>query len=318
MKLILHVGWSKTGTSAIQHVLHQEREQLLRNGVLYPLSIQKPEKWGDHSHHEFALASRATGGLAADFTFEQAADVLIDEIKAAGPHTVIISSELSPFYFGFPEFNKFVERTFSTVFVVLTVRRQSELLLSFYNQVIKDYNTGFVGSIFELFVKHIAWMNYFENTNKWAKAVGQSKIIVVPYTANIVGTFMQAIGLGEEMYTKREMIKVGRVNQSIPNGLVGILRLIKMRCPDIKSYEACIDDLAVTMPRLDGLPLEVLLSAPEQQAIDQYFDQGNREMARRYLGQEHLFDQKDYADVMTVAAHNGDKILQELRIFANR
>lgn len=36
MRIILHIGTGKTGTSSIQESLFRAREKLLENGILYP------------------------------------------------------------------------------------------------------------------------------------------------------------------------------------------------------------------------------------------------------------------------------------------
>lgn len=308
MRLFLHVGWAKTGTSAIQNFLHDSREHLLRDGILYPSSIQRPDKWGDHSHHEFALSLRPTGGLKADLAFSDMSNLLLNEINTLQPKSVLISSELSPFYFEYPEFNTFLEQTFSTVTVIFTVRRQSELLLSFYNQVIKDYSTHYSGSIFELFVKHIAWMNFFENIKMWSSKIGHDNIRVVPYMHNIVCSFLRALNLEEGLYSCDGPEKRAPVNQSVPNQVLGILRMIKANGADEAKYQSYVRALVDNPSKLNDLPSVVLYSASEQKNIDQYFQPGNTELARRYLKLPTLFGEKVYSDVVTIMPPRGEEI----------
>ena len=51
--LILHAGMEQTGTTAIQHMLHQARRSLLSHVILVPST----GIWTDHSHHPFAFAA---------------------------------------------------------------------------------------------------------------------------------------------------------------------------------------------------------------------------------------------------------------------
>ena len=59
-RIWIHVGWPKTGTTAIQRYLAANSESLKRMGVLYPES----GRYGiTDAHHE--LASALTGGPTA-------------------------------------------------------------------------------------------------------------------------------------------------------------------------------------------------------------------------------------------------------------
>ena len=49
MKLILHIGSEKTGTTAIQRFFKKNRERLIQNGIYYPLAPMVPDgnhRWG--------------------------------------------------------------------------------------------------------------------------------------------------------------------------------------------------------------------------------------------------------------------------------
>src|SRR5690606_33106823 len=47
-KVILHIGLPKTGSTALQQALYQNREELLRQGVLYPAQVHRA---GDPKHN---------------------------------------------------------------------------------------------------------------------------------------------------------------------------------------------------------------------------------------------------------------------------
>lgn len=89
MRLLLHAGTHKTGTSTIQRVLHGHRDGLAEIGLRYP----DPAPWfGDTylAHHPVvhAVARRDAGELA------RARDFLVAARDAAGDHdTVLLSAE---------------------------------------------------------------------------------------------------------------------------------------------------------------------------------------------------------------------------------
>jgi hypothetical protein len=83
MRLILHAGTEKTGTTSIQSVLFRNRDWLRQRGVFYPSEAGRKNR-----HHSFAtnLISPSTAAAARQFLEEAAA--------AAGTcHTILLSTE---------------------------------------------------------------------------------------------------------------------------------------------------------------------------------------------------------------------------------
>jgi len=79
MKLIIHPGLHKTGSTYLQHVLNDNHSQLAARGVWY-----QPQQ-GYPAHHEAVWRV-----LVGD---EQPLIAMIEEARAADCHTVILSSE---------------------------------------------------------------------------------------------------------------------------------------------------------------------------------------------------------------------------------
>lgn len=84
--LHIHAGLPKTGTSAIQRVLRDNRDALLAHGVLVPRTGQRE----DGPHHTLLAALAGVAAPGRRVALQQ----LRDEIGAARPHAVLISSEL--------------------------------------------------------------------------------------------------------------------------------------------------------------------------------------------------------------------------------
>ena len=91
-------------------------------------------------------------------TPKQALEKLRLEMQASPAESVLLSSELSPFYFNNPRFSAFVSEHFSRVVVIFTIRAQSELLLSLFNQLVKDPNVRYGASLFTLAMRNIHWV----------------------------------------------------------------------------------------------------------------------------------------------------------------
>lgn len=84
-KLVLHIGRHKSGTSALQLALHQNRELLESQGLLYPSAGSS----GKTAHHDLAYALNPR--LKRD-DYAQVIQSIKNEIKE-GHQTVVLSSE---------------------------------------------------------------------------------------------------------------------------------------------------------------------------------------------------------------------------------
>ncbi|MDN3526613.1 hypothetical protein QWY79_15180 [Halomonas sabkhae] len=274
--LYLHVGWSKTGTSAIQSQVQQQSASFADKGILYPQSLQ----WPDHSHHPFALSFKGSGAYQSDMTPPQALETLRQEMETSTAPSVLISSELSPFYFNNPKFKEFVEQHFERVKVIFTVRPQSELLLSLFNQLVKDPNIRYGGSLFSLAMSNIAWLNFHQNMRQWRDVVGPQNIIVIPYSKAVVDDFFAEFGV-----TVQHVDDDGSrtVNPSLPTRCLSVLQARGRKATDNASFARIrneVIDLASQVPA--ERDRHVLFTVPEQQSLDAHFKQGNQLLADEY------------------------------------
>lgn len=90
VKLVLHIGLHRTGSTSVQKALLGSRAKLLQLGVLYPRTGLVTQ-----AHHDFGykiLGWRSPwGGLAS---FDDLKSTLAAEIAASRCHSVVMSSEL--------------------------------------------------------------------------------------------------------------------------------------------------------------------------------------------------------------------------------
>jgi len=292
--LYLHPGWSKTGTSALQRVLHAGRNGLLELGILYPLTFQ----WKDHAHHDFALAfaPASRGPYRTALSPKKAIDALEAERKETGASSAIISSELSPIYFNNPRFAQFAQTCFDEVQLLFTLRWQSELLLSLFSQLVSDPNVRYSQSLFYLFVQNVNWLNFHAHIRQWEQFVDRRNIFLFNHSEAMIGYFTAHLGLPPQTAA----MSASRVNSSVParsllaiqsacNGLDNATEYAKKR-DEILAMVESID------PSNDRLPL---FRATEQTAIDKFYLPGNNGLVERYrfIG-PHLEDPRRRVDVL--------------------
>ncbi|WP_396621489.1 hypothetical protein [Marinobacter sp. W-8] len=272
--LYLHVGWSKTGTSAIQSQVQAQHREFLQKGILYPQALQ----WPDHSHHPFALAFNDVGGYQGQHTPAEALNQLQREMSSVDADSVLVSSELSPFYFSNDLFKSFVESNFETVKVIFTVRTQSELLLSLFNQLVKDPNVRYGASMFTLAMRNLAWLNFDQNVMRWSKVVGRENLHVVPYSREVVRDFFNLFDIG---VSEGESGKI--VNPSLPTRSLAILQARARAADNPRDFLEIRNRI---LSQLSEIPEQndryVLFSVPEQKAFDDHFSASNKKLADEF------------------------------------
>jgi hypothetical protein len=270
-KLFIHPGWSKTGTSAIQHALVSMGDQLKARGILYPKSLQQI----DLAHHKFALAFKSSGPYKTGYSKEEVIQMAINEMQVEGCDSLVISSELSPFYFDYPEFCSFAEAYFDSIEIIFTIRSQSDCLKSLFCQLVTDANVRYRESLLFLFTKNIDHLNYYDQIHRWSNAAGKQSVRIIPYSRNIVNDFLDSV---DTSLVKPDASKA--VHTSI-NPLY--LLIIQDRCRTIHDptmFAQRRKQLLRLLGNAEASNVEfdttVLFSSNEQLSIDQYYEKFNQ------------------------------------------
>ncbi len=282
--LYLHIGWSKTGTSAVQEQLNLQFDTLKEKGILYSKTMQMNDK----AHHHFALAFGGIVGYQSKYSVPQAIETVDKEMVDNNCSSLILSSELSPFYFNNPRFKEWIKK-FDCINVIATVRRQSDLLISLFNQLIKDPHVRYNGTFFQMCVSNFPKMNYLQHISRWAEFVGDENIVIVNYEDGVVKTFLNYFSLEVQESNAKEII-----NPSLPNYA---LKLIQEKCSgvnDPNEYRKIRDAILVELESSEKKPDRILVTKGELQTLDNYFFHSNNILAQKYLHKEKLFDKKTY------------------------
>ncbi|WP_372370687.1 hypothetical protein [Candidatus Uabimicrobium sp. HlEnr_7] len=283
MQLYLHIGIHKTGSSAIQRFLYQNRKQLLKNGWIYPNHATRGS-----AHHPLAalyLEKERRPKFLSEYKHQLAG--LKKFIKAHPQEIMLLSSE----YFGAIENverlkNDLCSTGFTSIKIIVYLRRQDEILVSGYNQVVKAKNET------RKFDVHFNKMNWFTLLQKWEKAFSKENLIVRAYqkeqlTQGLTSHFTEILGLNDVKWEKPEQ----QVNQSLDLDLLEVKRLA-----NIVEYPLSISTLNKINNMLTSFPQQKLLSKQQSQEIINYFSESNKQVAQRYLKRENLFDKESPKD----------------------
>lgn len=221
MKVILHIGQSKTGTSAIQNCLSQNRELLLKRGILYPDAMVAGMTIGLINHNGLAdsLVHRKTYPFLSSIQYRQQIDWQIASEKSI--HTIILSAE--HFFGGEPRIWNISDKSkYLTIYkekltaikkylatedveVIVYLRNQVDWFRSsmahlIRYQLVHDKNDIYLSDrqYFEL-VKPL--LCYGQLLDCWADTFGRSSITAVPYNkdqligGDVILDFANRIGI---------------------------------------------------------------------------------------------------------------------------
>jgi len=245
MKLFLHIGTEKTGTTTIQYSLASVRPMLKRFGILYPLSF------GNENHEPFYAA-------ASPFRVDEITgqlDVVTEarhgkyralrrkefetELKIERPQAVVISNEhLSARLLSVEDVQAvkdFVAGLFSEIKIAIYVRRQDDFLLSSYSTEIKTGGTHHFSAL--PYEEARGRYDYRDLIERWAAVFGQENIIVKKFASSEVSShgltsdFLLALGMPripvKEVGVKnpslgwRALAALRQVNEMIPRTVNG-------------------------------------------------------------------------------------------------
>lgn len=120
----LHIGTPKTGTSALQKFLVENRSELEKRGFSYPA----------HALGEYDISSgngQEIVNLGVNRGTEKARGYLQSLIKKSKSRNVLISTEA---FYGYP---KLIHEVIPSAKIIIYFRNQLDLVESSYNQAIK-------------------------------------------------------------------------------------------------------------------------------------------------------------------------------------
>ena len=171
----LHIGCEKTGTSSIQAFLMKNRPLLQSLGYCYPTTA------GGESHRFISAAfikdPRRTG-YARDLDIDEFFASFRSEINESQEDKIILSSEhlhssLQRDDEGI-ELRTFLESCGFTKFgIIVYLRRQDELLIAAYSQMVKNNRTERFN-----FLQKMRYADYAEILRLWSSVFGASNITV--------------------------------------------------------------------------------------------------------------------------------------------
>lgn len=184
--LYLHIGYRKTGTSSIQKTLVKREKFLAKRydlGVFYELpdSREKDEV--------ATVNSWLSGFYEVGRCYDAWHSYKRELFKRAGQlpnQKVLLSSEQFTWFFDkedIAEIKYLARKYFGTVFIIVYIRRQDQLLLSNHRQIgstydFPDYFHGTTNAFPDLSYDYSDYLNFDRNLSNWEEVFGKDRMLI--------------------------------------------------------------------------------------------------------------------------------------------
>ena|GEM_PF-2241863 len=221
MKLILHIGQQKTGSTSLQRFLFDNRTQLLQHKILYPRSL------GTEHYKQHLIFKHRNNLLDNELNLYKK---LKEEIIASKAETVIISDE--NLFFGRStkkeEIVTFLKSLFDEIEVLVYLRRQDLHAPSHYQQA----QLSQVIRTFDEWIEHAIASGYYDYYNvleDWRKHLSKSEFIIKPLGNSVKKDvrydILHTLGLDYQLF---ELKKSQQLNESVDWNMIPILRCFNL------------------------------------------------------------------------------------------
>jgi len=263
LKLIIHVGTPKTGTTSLQTYLDKKQSKLRKRGILYPHNLEKLKHPSAPKHHWFEKNLVTTHRRHLLENFEN----IVSQVNQ-NTHTIILSSEgIYNSWWDFPEQSKAILSELSYLFDVqvwVWFREPLGFIESYYKQCIRnprvDGNPCYGNDLSFAEMLDIEWfsqhLNYQGFVTECQSVFGQDSVSVFSYAGDVVHEVSQKLGLAtpHDNPTPRQ-------NKSLNTASIALLRTINQ-------YDVSAKDKERLMPHLKQIN-QVLENHAKESLIDE-------------------------------------------------
>jgi len=266
LKLIIHAGTPKTGTTSLQTYLDKKQGKLRRKGILYPHNIERLQNPTAPKHQWFEKNLVATH---LDYFLENFKNIISQVTKDT--HTIILSSEgIYNYWWDFPDGSKEFLYALSKLFDVeiwVWFRESLSFIESYYKQCIRnpqiDNNPCYGKDLSFAEMLDIEWfsqhLDYQGFVTECQALFGKNNVSAFKYEGDVVQEVVQKLGLAtpHDNPTPRQ-------NQSLNSTSIALLR-------SINHYDIKAKDKDLLIPHLTAIN-EIL----EDYAGDSLIDESSR------------------------------------------
>jgi hypothetical protein len=311
MKILLHIGQSKTGTSAIQAFLTLNRDRLREHRILYPATRVKGMTLNLGAHN--AVADSLLGKiqfpyLSADEYFHQ----FIDDANKINADLLILSAE--HFFGGEPRiwdvrdeveyfelYRKKIEILASyltgyDISILAYLRPQVDWIASAVSQTVRIERLISQRRIYQtdrqFFQLMRPLLKYADLLDVWQEGIKPSSFTVIPYLRNklheqsSVADFLKRTGLENINFEYADSNL--QVNTSLNREFIEVKKILNKTIRSKNEERAiirCMENLSHSNPQ----DCEYALDPDVKREIENFSSEQNTRISQRFMSDGHLF-----------------------------
>lgn len=282
--IYLHIGFHKTGTTAIQSFMAANAKLMQKKGVLYPNSGRI-----GNSHFQLANAIKKSN-VSLDPV--QLYDDLVQEMKKKRCDKLVISSECFMENIDPKVVHDWMSKTDADLKLVIYLRRQDLWLQSLYNEVVRDPSRRYTGSIVRMREVRTGMADYYDVLQSWADSFGKESIVVrvlerEQLSQGLYHDFSETIGVAyDEAFWVPE--RNNELNIGFSELLIMFLRQLNYIAMTRDMYNRIVDTLGQVAkdPQYSKKGEYALVTREESRALLGKYTEGNEMIAREYLNRQ--------------------------------
>jgi len=245
LKLIIHAGTPKTGTTSLQTYLDKKQRKLRGKGILYPHNLDEIQNPNAPKHQWFEKNLVTTNVQSFLANFKN----IITQVKQ-DTHTIILSSEgIYNYWWDFPEESKDILAELNRLFDIeiwVWFREPLAFIESYYKQCVRNpqvaSNPCYGKDLSFADMLNIKWfsqhLNYRGFVSECQTLFGENNVSVFKYQGDVVQEVIQQFGLAtaHDNPTPRQ-------NKSLNSASIKLLRTINHYDIKAKDKELLIPHL---------------------------------------------------------------------------
>ena len=269
LKLIIHAGTPKTGTTSLQTYLDKRQRKLRGKGILYPHNLEKLQHPTAPKHQWFEKNLVTTHLTYFLENFKN----IIAQVKEE-THTIILSSEgIYNCWWDFPEDSKAILGELKALFdteIWVWFREPVEFIESYYKQCIRnpriETNPCYGKDLSFADMLEIPWfaqhLNYQGFVSDCQHLFGEDKVLAFNYDGDVVQEVIQRLGLATPSDNPTP-----RQNNSLNNASIALLRAINKIDMKAKDKELLIPHLKEMNAVFEGYEHESLIDEKSREKV---------------------------------------------------
>jgi len=277
-KIYIHIGFGKTGTTAIQSFFSKNRAELLKRDFLYPTSGLQLG-----GHHLLSPLGACDISGNTQVIYKQ----LAKEINDSPASNIFISSE--NFIFAKPTLIERVQKEFEKfdVKIIFYIRCQYALIESVFLQWQK-VGDDYQGNVVNFFNKHKGAFDFEQRIAPWATCFGKDAIISRLYEKKLIGEdvcndIAVVLGLEKSNVTSSGVDE----NFSLRPEFSALVSLVDSANIGKEERSKIINELLRITELFYSVKKDYLIKSDLKDEIARFYEKSNIEFANKYLEPVH-------------------------------